>query len=127
MDYKTGFKKKDFEADHFVFKRGSGEKYFNGWSDVRYHYGLTPQSCDEHQLEQGNMGRALYECLCHTYGEEGMAKYFPTPAPQQKPKPMLHFSFDAVAAYAAHQGKQNEKLPSGVMTDEEVDNLAAIM
>jgi len=126
-NFKTGFKKKDFEQDHFVFKRGSSEKYFNGWEDVRYHYRLSPLSCDVKQLEQGNMGRSLYECLCRTYGEDGMAKYFPTPAPQQKPKPMLHFSFGAIAANAACHGKQEENMPSGVMTDEEIDNLAAVM
>lgn len=124
--YKTGFDKSRFEQDHFVFKRGSREKYFHGWGDVRYHFGLSPYSCNERELEDGNMSRPLYDNLCHVYGEAAMAVYFPPSEPQQKRAAILHNSVGAAMAAMA-DGKRNNAQPKGIMTDEEIDALAAIM
>ena len=124
--YKTGFNKSKFEQDHFGFKRGSSEKYFHGWDDVRYHFGLTPYSCSERELEDGNMGKRLYDELCHLYGEDGMAKYFPSSQPQQKRVAILHNSVGSAMAAMA-DGKRNNAQPKGIMTEKEIDALAALM
>ena len=124
--YKTGFNKSKFEQDHFVFKRGSSDKYFHGWDDVRYNFGLTPYSCNERELEDGNMSKCLYDELCHLYGEDGMAGYFPPNEPQQKRGAILHNSVGAAMAAMA-DGKSTRLQPKGIMTEEEIDALAALM
>ena len=124
--YKTGFNKSKFEQEHFVFKRGSSEKYFHGWSDIRYHFGLSPYLCNERELEDGIMSRPLYDNLCHVYGEAAMADYFPPSEPQQKRASILHNSVGAAMAAMA-DGKRTKVQPKGIMTDEEIEALAAIM
>ena len=124
--YKIGFDKGRFEKDHFVFKRGTGEKYFDGWDDVRYHFGLTPYSCNERELELGKMSKRLYDCFSGVYGEAGMAKYFPKDKKHEKPKSMLHFGVSSAMA-ALVDGKKSDTLAGGVMTEAEIDALAAIM
>ncbi len=126
--YIKGFNKQAFEADHFVHRRGNFEKVFDGWADGRYHFGLTPFSCNERELEDGNMSKRLYDELCHVYGEDGMAKYFPTPETEQKREATLHFSptsimANGVGSQAMH--KQNSDVKP--MTDEEIDELASLL
>ena len=124
--FKTGFNKEKFEGDHFGFKRGSREKYFHGWGEVRYEGGLSPYAVNERELADGNMTKPLYEFLEHLYGAEQMAEYFPKEKESKKPQPMLHFGVGS--AMAAHvDGKKSDTMPSGVMTEDEVDALAAIM
>lgn len=135
MDYKQGFNKQKFEEDHFVFRRGSGEKFFHGWDDVRYEGGISPLHANTQDLTEGNMSRPLYEFLCQVYGEDGMAKYFPTPEKEQKRKPVLHFGIGATMANGV--GKQNSRPTSPfahlggkaakTMTDEELDELATLL
>lgn len=126
MEYRKGFNKKQFEQDHFVHRRGSFEKVFDGWSDVRYHFGLTSYSCNEHDLEDGNMSKSLYDNLCHVYGEEAMSRYFPKEKEKEKPKPMLHIGVGSAMA-ALVDGKKPDTMPSGVMTEAEIDALAELM
>ena len=126
MEYIKGFNKKKFEHDHFVFNRGSFEKVFYGWPDVMYHFGLSPFSCNEMELEKGNMSKSLYDNLCHVYGVDAMTKYFPKEKEKEKPKPVLHFGVGS--AMAAHvDGKNPDTMLSGVMTEDEVDALAEMM
>ena len=124
--YKTGFNKNKFEQDHFVFKRGSSEKYFHGWDDVRYEGGLTPYAVNERELADGNMSKPLYEFLEHIYGKEKMAGYFPPSEPQQKRAAILHNSVGAAIAAMA-DGKRTKAQPKGIMTEEEIDARAALM
>lgn len=124
--YKKGFNKKQFEQDHFVFRRGTGEKSFSGWGDVQYYFGLTKYAVNENELECGNMGQEFYQALSHIYGEEKMAAYFPPSEPQQKRAVILHNSIGAAMA-AMVDGKNNKAQPKGIMSDEEIDALAAIM
>lgn len=134
--FKTGFNKEKFEADHFGYKRGSREKYFNGWEDVRYHFGLSPYSCNERELKDGNMGKQLYDELCHVYGEDGMSKYFP--APEQEKKRMATLRFDMGSIMANGVGKQSVNQGDRMshfgstgstdgMTDEEITELATLL
>ena len=126
--YKTGFNKSAFEADHFVHRRGSFEKVFDGWADVRYHLGLTPFSCNEHDLEDGNMSKRLYDELCHVYGEDRMAKYFPQQEEEPKRNVTLHFSPSSIMANGVSKQPASRK-DNGAkpMTDEEIDELAALL
>ena len=126
MEYKKGFNKKKFEDDHFVFRRGSGEKHFCNWDELRYEGGLAPMHVNKQDLEDGNMSKPLYDFLTHVFGYDGMAKYFPHEAEAKKRKPILHFGVGS--AMAAHvDGKKPDTMPSGVMTDDEVDALAEMM
>lgn len=127
MKYLEGFNKSAFERDHFVHRRGCVEKVFDGWPDVRYHFGMTPFSCNERDLADGLMTKPLYDELCHVYGEDEMAKYFPHEEAARKPQPMLHFSPSSIRANAV--GTQPAPKHSNVkpMTDEEIDELAALL
>lgn len=126
--YKTGFNKSAFEADHFVHRRGTFEKVFDGWADVRYHFGLTPFSCNEHDLEDGNMSKLLYEELCHVYGEDGMAKYFPQQKAEPKSNTTLHFSQSSIMANGVvKQPASRQNSDTKPMTDGEIDELAALL
>jgi len=125
MEYKTGFNCEQFERDHFHFHRGSREKFFNGWSDVRYHFGLTPFSCNEQELRHGRMGKALYDNLCHVYGEDTMSQYFPTEKVQRRPT-LLHDSIGAVQ-HNYGNNRPSHNIPDGAMSEAEIDALAAIM
>ena len=126
--YKTGFNKSEFEADHFVHRRGNFEKVFDGWADVRYHFGLTPFSCNERELEDGNMSKRLYDELCHVYGEDGMAKYFPTSEAEQKRKPTLNTSMGSVLAnWVGNKPTSQKSSDVKPMTDEEIDELASLL
>ena len=128
MEMKKGFNKSLFEADHFVHRRGNFEKVFDAWADVRYHFGLTPFSCNERELEDGNMSKRLYDELCHVYGEDGMAKYFPTPETEQKREATLHFSPTSIMANGV--GNKSVKRQNGdikPMTDQEIDELASLL
>lgn len=126
MDYMKGFRKAAFEADHFVFKRGCREKHFSSWPDVQYHFGLSQYTCNERDLEDGKMSKVLYDNLCHVYGEAAMAAYFPASEPQQKRAAILHDGVGAAMA-AMVDGKRNNAQSKGIMTEEEIDALAAIM
>ncbi len=130
---KKGFNKAKFEADHFTFRRGAREKHFNGWEDVQYHGGLTRYAVNKSELEKGNMGPQLYDFLCHVYGEDAMAEYFPKPEPEQARKPTLHFSPTSVMANSVGRQTVNpsDRLShlqgKGVMNDEEIDDLATLL
>lgn len=124
--YKTGFNKSKFEQDHFGFKRGSSEKYYHNWQEVCYEGGLTPYAVNERELADGNMTKPLYEFLEHVYGKEKMAGYFPPNEPQQKRAAILHNSVGAAIAAMA-DGKRTKAQPKGIMTEEEIDALAALM
>ena len=126
--YRTGFNKSEFEADHFVHRRGNFEKVFDGWADVRYHFGLTPFSCNEHELADGNMSKRLYDELCHVYGEDGMAKYFPKPEAGRKREATLHFSPTSIMANGVgNQSVNRQNSDVKPMTDEELDELASLL
>lgn len=126
--FKTGFNKQAFEGDHFVHRRGSLEKVFGGWADVRYHFGLTPFSCNEHELADGNMSKRLYDELCHVYGEDGMAKYFPKPEAGRKREATLHFSPTSIMANGVSMQPSRKKTSEvKPMTDEEIDELASLL
>jgi len=126
-NYKEGFDKPRFEADHFVFRLGSREKLFNGWEDVRYEGGLTPYQVNKNELEDGNMHPQLYDFLCHVYGEDGMAKYFPMPEAEQRRKATLHFSPTSVMANGVKTAAGSPKDQAKPMSDEEIDELAALL
>ncbi len=123
MEYK-GFKCELFERDHFHYRRGTGEKCFNGWPDVRYEFGLTPFLCNEQELRKGRMKQTLYDNLCRVYGVEAMSEYFPKKEVQRKPT-LLHDSLGAVQHNYCKNPLQD--VPDGVMSEEEIDALAAIM
>lgn len=135
MEYKKGFNKKKFEHEHFVYNRGSFEKVFYGWPDVMYHFGLSPNSCNEMELEKGNMSKSLYDSLCHVYGEDAMSQYFPTPEPERKSQPVLHFGVGSVMANGVGRNTVNPadrmKHLSGKggkpMSEEELDELATLL
>lgn len=128
MDYIEGFDKSAFEADHFVHRRGSHEKVFDGWSDVRYHFTLTPFSCNERDLSDGRMSKRLYDELCHVYGEAGMAKYFPVPETEKKREATLHFSPSSILANGVNRKPMSGQTDfSKPMTDEEIDELARLL
>mgnify|MGYP007056169144 CR=1 FL=1 len=128
MEYIEGFDKSAFEADHFVHRRGSSEKVFDGWGDVRYHFGITPFSCNERDLSDGRMSKRLHDELCHVYGEQGMARYFPAPETEKKREATLHFSPTSIMANGVVRkptGRQTDF--SKPMTDEEIDELAGLL
>ena len=128
MSTKKGFNKEKFEADHFVFKRGSSEKYFNGWEDVRYEGGLAPYAVNKCELEKGNVEPQLYNFLCHVYGEDAMAKYFPKPDLKQERKATLHFSQSSIMANGVSKQTANrQNNDAKPMTDAEIDELAALL
>ena len=105
-----GFDKRQFEADNFVFRRGTGRKYYNGWSDVRYESGLSPMNVDERELEDGEMRKPLYDFLCHVYGEQEMSKYFPAPEPERA-RPVILRDTPGAAMAAAVDGTRQQAVP----------------
>lgn len=127
--FKKGFNLQKFEADHFTFKRGSAEKYFHGWEDVRYEGGLSPRQVRRYDLEDGNMSQPLYDFLAHVYGEDAMAQYFPAPEPAPVRKPTLRFDMGSIMANGV--GRQPMQKPQAapqpkknMMSEEELDDLA---
>ena len=126
MEYRKGFNIKKFEDDHFVFRRGSHAKHFHGWDEVQYEGGMSPMFVNRRELEDGNMSQPLYDFLAHVYGEEAMSQYFPKEKGKEKPKPMLHIGVGSAMA-ALVDGKKPDTMPSGVMTEDEVDALAELM
>lgn len=132
--FKTGFDKDGFERDHFTFKRGSGQKFFHGWEDVRYEGGLSPMLVNTRELEDGNMSKPLYDFLEHVYGAEEMAGYFPAPEPEQQRRPTLHFSPTSIMANGVGKNPVNPARPVGhqgsavkIMSDDEIDELATLL
>ena len=72
------------------------------------------------------MSKRLYDSFCGVYGDGAMARYFPKDKKNEKPQPMLHFGVGSAMA-ALVDGKKSDTMPSGVMTESEIDALAAIM
>lgn len=132
--FKKGFDTKKFEQDHFTFRRGSHEKFFNNWEEVRYEGGLSPIHVHKSELAEGNMSQPLYEYLAHVYGEQAMAAYFPA-EPQKERRATLHFSPSSVMANGV--GKQAVSATDRLshlkgrtgkpMTDAEIEELAVLL